>query len=80
MGVGEIEKEGAPRGQRGVSGKLRVLGFETAEGTGCAPLLLSGIQMHSSRTPGLPFTSSAISPSVCDTDTVTAPPSAHNTE
>lgn len=38
MGAGEIEKEGAMEGQRGVSRKLRVLGFETAEGTGCTPL------------------------------------------
>lgn len=38
-GAGEIEKERAILGQRGVSRKLGVLGFfETAEGTGCAPL------------------------------------------
>lgn len=46
-------------------------------------MLLSGrscIQMHSSRTSGLPFTSSATSPSVCDMDTVTALPCSHNTK
>lgn len=60
MGAGEIEKGGALQGQRGVSRKLRVPGLKLQRGRG---VLLSGrscIQMHSSRTSGLPFTSSAI--------------------
>jgi len=40
MGVGVIVKERPMQGQRGVSRKLRVLGFETGEGTGCTPLMV----------------------------------------
>lgn len=34
MGAGEIEKEGAMEGQRGVRRKLRVLGFSNCRGDG----------------------------------------------
>lgn len=80
LGAGEIEKGGALQGQRGVGRKLRVPGLKPRRGRGA---LLSGrscIQMHSSRTSGLPFTSSAIPASVCDMDTGNAPPSSQNTE
>lgn len=81
MGAGEIEKERAMQGQRGVSRKLRVLGFlKLRRGRG---VLLSGrfcIEVQSSITSSSPFTSSVILLSVCDMDTVTAPPSSHHTE
>lgn len=87
MGAGEIEKDGVggwwggnARAKRCEEKAQGAWFLKPPRGRG---VLLSGrsrIQMHPSGTPGLPFTSIAISPSVCDMDTVTAPPSSHNTE
>lgn len=80
MGAGEVEKGVAMQGQGGVSRKLRALHFRNCGGGGVCSSGRSYIQMHSSRTSGLLFTSSATSPSVCDMDTVAALPGSHNTE
>lgn len=63
------------QGQRGVSGKLQGAWFlKVLRGRGVRLSARSHIQMHSSGTSGLPFTSSATSPLVCDMDTRTALP------
>lgn len=69
------------QGQRGVSGKLGGACFlKVPRGRGASLSARSCIQMHSSGTPGLPFTSSATAPLVCDMDTSTALPYSHNTQ
>lgn len=69
------------RGQRGVSGKLRGAWFlKVRRGRGARLSARSRIQTHSSGTSGLPFTSSATAPLVCDMDTSTALPCSHNTK
>lgn len=85
MGAGEIEKEGAMEGQRGVSRKLRVLGFWNCGGDGvrssleapafrCTQAELLACRSHPKPSLALLFVS------VCDMDTATAPPSSHNTK
>lgn len=81
LGAGEVGKGGAIRGQRGVSGKLRGAWFlRVRRGRGARLSARSRIQTHSSGTPGLPFTSSANAPLVCDMDTSPALLSQHQKE
>lgn len=81
MGAGEVEKGEQCKGKRGVSGKLQGAWFlKVPRGRGARLSPRSCIQMHSSGTSGLPFTSSATSPLVCDMDTGPALSCSNNTK